>query len=98
MTIQFHYQTFLRAFSKRQVPVNPDFPYLIVLPQVLEYLEHHRGEPDPLEPESSTTYSHISEWDQRFIAVDQEMLFEIILAANFLNIKPLLSVLMGSAP
>ena len=35
----------------------------------------------------------ISEWDKDFIAVDQEMLFEIILAANYLDIKPLLYVL-----
>ncbi|CAK5274099.1 unnamed protein product [Mycena citricolor] len=34
----------------------------------------------------------ISEWDQKFINVDQEMLFEIILAANYLDIKPLLDV------
>ena len=34
----------------------------------------------------------ISEWDQKFITVDQEMLFEIILAANYLDIKPLLCV------
>ncbi|KAF7363584.1 E3 ubiquitin ligase complex SCF subunit sconC [Mycena sanguinolenta] len=32
----------------------------------------------------------ISEWDQKFITVDQEMLFEIILAANYLDIKSLL--------
>ena len=32
----------------------------------------------------------ISEWDQKFITVDQEMLFAIILAANYLDIKPLL--------
>ena len=32
----------------------------------------------------------IGEWDQQFIAVDQEMLFEIILAANYLDIKALL--------
>ena len=29
----------------------------------------------------------IDEWDQKFMQVDQEMLFEIILAANFLDIK-----------
>jgi hypothetical protein len=34
----------------------------------------------------------IGEWDQKFITVDQEMLFEIILAANYLDIKPLLCV------
>lgn len=32
----------------------------------------------------------IDEWDGKFINVDQEMLFEIILAANYLDIKPLL--------
>lgn len=36
--------------------------------------------------------TEIGEWDQKFIAVDQEMLFEIILAANYLDIKPLLCV------
>lgn len=34
----------------------------------------------------------ISEWDGKFIQVDQEMLFEIILAANYLDIKPLLDL------
>lgn len=34
----------------------------------------------------------IGEWDQQFIDVDQEMLFNIILAANYLDIKPLLCV------
>ncbi|KAF8997354.1 E3 ubiquitin ligase complex SCF subunit scon-3, partial [Haplosporangium bisporale] len=34
----------------------------------------------------------IEEWDMKFMAVDQEMLFEIILAANYLDIKPLLDV------
>lgn len=34
----------------------------------------------------------ISEWDQKFLQVDQEMLFEIILTANYLDIKPLLEV------
>ncbi|GAW01341.1 S-phase kinase-associated protein 1A-like protein [Lentinula edodes] len=48
-----------------------------VLKKVLEYCEHHRD---------------ISEWDQKFITVDQEMLFEIILAANYLDIKSLLDV------
>ena len=34
----------------------------------------------------------IDEWDGQFITVDQEMLFEIILAANYLNIQPLMYV------
>ena len=63
--------------------------------QVLEYCEHHRGEPVSTADENSQDDSRkrttdISEWDQKFITVDQEMLFEIILAANYLDIKSLL--------
>jgi hypothetical protein len=63
---------------------------------VLEYCEHHRGEPlptnDDTQDETRKRTTDISEWDQKFIAVDQEMLFEIILAANYLDIKALLYV------
>ena len=66
---------------------------------MLEYCEHHRGEPLPAadaeqnQDETRKRTTDISEWDQKFITVDQEMLFEIILAANYLDIKPLLYVL-----
>ena len=63
----------------------------------MEYCEHHRGEPLPTTDSSDNDDARkrttdISEWDQKFITVDQEMLFEIILAANYLDIKPLLYV------
>jgi hypothetical protein len=61
---------------------------------VLEYCEHHRGEPlpttDETQDDNRKRSTDIGEWDQKFITVDQEMLFEIILAANYLDIKPLL--------
>jgi hypothetical protein len=66
--------------------------------EVLEYCEHHRDEPLPVADESQDEASNrkrttdIGEWDQKFITVDQEMLFEIIRAAHSLNIKPLLFV------
>lgn len=63
--------------------------------QVLEYCGHHRADPIPAADdgeESRKRLTDISEWDQKFISVDQEMLFEIILAANYLDIKPLLDV------
>ncbi|KAG6854587.1 suppressor of kinetochore protein mutant [Blastosporella zonata] len=69
-----------------------------VLKKVLEYCEHHRGEPLPAadaesnQDETRKRTTDISEWDQKFITVDQEMLFEIILAANYLDIKSLLDV------
>ena len=63
----------------------------------MEYCEHHRGEPLPTTDSSDNDDARkrttdISEWDQKFITVDQEMLFEIILAANYLDIQPLLLV------
>ncbi|EPE09623.1 scf complex subunit skp1 [Ophiostoma piceae UAMH 11346] len=66
-----------------------------VLRKVLEYCEYHRNDPltnneDETENRKKTT--DISEWDQKYMQVDQEMLFEIILAANYMDIKALLDV------
>ncbi|GAA5822631.1 hypothetical protein JCM10212_004343 [Sporobolomyces blumeae] len=66
-----------------------------VLKKVLEWCEHHKKDPEPLAEDlddSRRKTTEISDWDARFIQVDQEMLFEIILAANYLDIKPLLDV------
>jgi len=66
-----------------------------VLRKIIEWCEYHRNDPptnadDENDARKKTTY--IEEWDQKFMQVDQEMLFEIILAANYLDIKPLLDV------
>lgn len=50
--------------------------------KVIEWCEHHRNDPpqaadDDSENRKKTT--DIEEWDQKFMQVDQEMLFEIIL-------------------
>ncbi|KAG9010173.1 hypothetical protein FRB90_008005 [Tulasnella sp. 427] len=69
-----------------------------VLKKVLEYCEHHRGDPlpaadaDPFNDDNRKRATEISDWDQKFVQVNQEMLFEIILAANYLSIEPLLDV------
>ena len=34
----------------------------------------------------------VQEWYSNFVAVDQEVLFELILAANYMGIKPLLDL------
>jgi hypothetical protein len=74
---------------------------LLTAAQVLEYCEHHRGEALLITDAESQDAARrrtndISGWDESFItAVDEEMLFEIILAANYLDIKPLLSVLLN---
>lgn len=66
-----------------------------VLKKVLEYCEHHRNDKPTSDTEDDSTRrksTEIEEWDQKFMQVDQEMLFEIILAANYLDIKALLDV------
>eukprot|EP01084_Bolivina_argentea_P110636 197500_1 len=72
----------------RQVP--PE-----TLGYVLEYLQHHNGkEPDPLPcPVRSIHMSRIvtDQWDAIWIdAFDKKTIFEIILAANYMDIKSLL--------
>lgn len=47
---------------------------------------------DQNQDETRKRTTDISEWDQKFMNVDQELLFEIILAANYLDIKSLLYV------
>jgi len=66
-----------------------------VLQKVVEWCEHHRNDvaqsgDDDNDNRKKTT--DIEEWDQKFMQVDQEMLFEIILAANYMDIKSLLDV------
>jgi len=66
-----------------------------VLKKVIEWCEYHKTDPpasadDDSDSRKKTT--DIDEWDQKFMQVDQEMLFEIILASNYLDIKPLLDV------
>lgn len=66
-----------------------------VLEKILEWCEHHRNDPKPTnddDNESRKKTTDIDEWDQKYMQVDQEMLFEIILAANYMDIKALLDV------
>lgn len=53
-----------------------------VLRKVIEWCTHHKGDPAPVpddEADSRKKSTDIPEWDQKFMQVDQEMLFEIIL-------------------
>jgi S-phase kinase-associated protein 1 len=66
-----------------------------VLKKVIEWCEHHKNDATPVgddDSDSRKKTTDIEEWDQKFMQVDQEMLFEIILASNYLDIKPLLDV------
>ena len=70
-----------------------------VLDKVLEYLDHHRDEQMSTEPGASTggsqpgVHQHLipSAWDAAFIAaIEQDTLFQVIITANYLDMKPLL--------
>ena len=66
-----------------------------ILSKVIEFLTHYKGEPmteieKPLK--SSIMNEVVQEWYADFINVEQETLFELILAANFMDILPLLEL------
>jgi S-phase kinase-associated protein 1 len=65
-----------------------------ILQKVLDWCTHHRADPaPPAEDElKQRTTDDIEEWDAEFCKVDQGTLFELILAANYLDIKPLLDL------
>lgn len=66
-----------------------------VLQKVIQYMTYHVSNPakeieKPLK--SANMAEVVSQWDADFVDVDQEMLFELILAANYMDIKPLLDL------
>ena len=65
-----------------------------VLKKVVEYCNHHIQNPTPKSDENKDDKrtDDISAWDKQFCSVDQATLFELILAANYLDIKPLLDL------
>ncbi|KAJ1939234.1 hypothetical protein FBU59_004193 [Linderina macrospora] len=66
-----------------------------VLKKVIEYCEHHKDDPPPLRDDYDDVPKRsddIEPWDEKFIKVDQELLFEILLASNYMDIKPLLDL------
>uniref|UniRef100_A0A7S2SQM9 Uncharacterized protein n=1 Tax=Rhizochromulina marina TaxID=1034831 RepID=A0A7S2SQM9_9STRA len=66
-----------------------------VLGKVIEFCRHYKEDPmteieKPLK--SSTMSEVVQEWYATFVDVEQEVLFELILAANYMDIKPLLDL------
>ena len=56
-----------------------------VLNKVIEWCTHHRADPPAVNDDDSDSRkktTDIDEWDQKFMQVDQEMLFEIILVSK----------------
>jgi len=67
-----------------------------ILSKVIEYCKHHKDHPadDIQKPLKSSNLVEcgVSEWDNAFVDIEQEILFELILAANYLDIKCLLDL------
>ena len=66
-----------------------------ILKKIVEYLEHYKDtEPKEIErPLPSQNFKEcVDEFDFNFTEIDLDMIFEIILASNYLDIKPLLEL------
>ena len=63
--------------------------------KIKEYLEHYENtEPKEIErPLPSQNFKEcVDEWDFNYIDVDLDLIFELILGANYMDIKPLLEL------
>ncbi|PON73421.1 S-phase kinase-associated protein [Parasponia andersonii] len=63
-----------------------------ILSKVIEYCKKHVEAPKSDERASTTADDDLKVWDADFVKVDQATLFDLILAANYLNIKSLLDL------
>jgi len=65
-----------------------------ILKKVIQWATYHKDDPPPPEEDENKEKrtDDISSWDADFLKVDQGTLFELILAANYLDIKGLLDV------
>ena len=59
-----------------------------VLRKVMDWCSHHQKEALPDDSDGEDKFVKIDEWDQKFISVDQELLFEIILVSLLLVAWP----------
>lgn len=66
-----------------------------IMKKIIIWVEHHKNLPEqtPVPPEYANYLMHdISDWEEEFFRMDQGDMFDVILAANYLNIKWLLDV------
>lgn len=64
-----------------------------ILSKVIEYCDFHvKQERAKAESKDAKSEEEVKAWDTEFTNVEQGVLFELILAANYLNIKSLLDL------
>lgn len=67
----------------------------VILKKVIEFCTYHKDDPIPTQEEEENKERRTDDiitWDLDFLKVDQGTLFELILAANYLDIRGLLDV------
>ncbi|XP_050229320.1 SKP1-like protein 1A [Mercurialis annua] len=63
-----------------------------ILAKVIEYCKKHVETPKSEGSNNTSADDDVKAWDADFVKVDQATLFDLILAANYLNIKGLLDL------
>ncbi|EER07524.1 sulfur metabolism negative regulator, putative [Perkinsus marinus ATCC 50983] len=71
------------------------------LSKVVQWCEYHIDHPvsvitKPLKMGGCLTDNGVSDWDNKFVDLPEEELFDVMLAANFMDIKPLLELCCAS--
>ena len=84
---------FIQDFPENNIPLN-SINYKTLL-KIKEYLEHYENsEPKEIrQPLPKKDFKNIVDsWDYNFIDLQNETIFEIMLAANYMDIRPLLNL------
>ncbi|KAK1563304.1 hypothetical protein Q3G72_025712 [Acer saccharum] len=63
-----------------------------ILYKIIEYCKKHVESPKSNDCATGAVDDDLKAWDAEFVKVDQDTLFDLILAANYLNIKSLLDL------
>ena len=75
---------------------NPTIPFMNVrgkiLEKVIEFMTYHHNHSFLLGDDKEKDSTAIEPWDKNFCNVDQATLFELLQAANFMDVKGLLDV------
>ena len=64
-----------------------------VLQKIIDYCEHHKDDPPRTAADDELQRrEEIDAWDNQFLALDHGTLFDVIIAANYLEIRALLDL------